>query len=30
MLKQRNWRRSVEEGDAWRPGIEEAKAQVGL
>jgi hypothetical protein len=30
MLKCKNWRRSVEDRDAWRRRIEEAKAQVGL
>jgi hypothetical protein len=30
MLKCKNWRRSVENMDAWRRRIEEAKAQVGL
>jgi hypothetical protein len=30
LLKCKNWRRSEEDGDAWKRRIEDAKAQVGL
>jgi hypothetical protein len=30
MLKCKNWRRSAEDGDAWRRRIEEGREQLGL